>query len=46
MQTSKGSFFLYIKYTVQVSDILEGFKFELFVVFGAYALRQLKTHTL
>lgn len=42
MQTFKGSFFLYIKYNVQVYDVLKGFKFELFVVFGAYALRQLK----
>lgn len=24
MQTSKGSFFLYIKYAVQVSDVLKG----------------------
>lgn len=35
-------FFLYIKYNVQVYEVFKGSKYELFVVFGAYALRQLK----
>lgn len=34
-------FFLYIKY-VWVYEVFKGFEYELFVVFGAYALRQLK----
>lgn len=32
---------MYIKY-VWVYEVFKGFEYELFVVFGAYALRQLK----